>query len=227
MRIAMESLVEGAARATGTVVVIDVFRAFTCAAVAFARGARRIVMVDGVERALELKQAGVGEICIGEHRGRKPDGFDFPNSPALLEAADLRGRTLIQATSNGTAGLAAAVGADRLYAGALVNAAATARAIRAADPAIVTLVAMGQYGETRADEDELCACYLRALLRGRNPDADALQLLLSSLLLEPPADLVARGDYHARDREIAMRTNGFDAAIQVIRRDGLLIAQPT
>ena len=104
----MESLVAGAARATGAVVVIDVFRAFTCAAVAFAGGARRIVMADGVERALALKQAGLGEICIGERRGRKPDGFDFPNSPALLEAADLRGRTLIQATSNGTAGLAAA-----------------------------------------------------------------------------------------------------------------------
>jgi adenylate cyclase len=41
--------VEGAARATGTVAVIDVFRAFTTAAVALANGASGIIMVSTVE----------------------------------------------------------------------------------------------------------------------------------------------------------------------------------
>ncbi len=39
MEIRIESLIEGAARASGTVAIIDVFRAFTTAAVAFANGA--------------------------------------------------------------------------------------------------------------------------------------------------------------------------------------------
>ncbi len=52
MKIAIQSLLEGAVRATGTVAVIDVFRAFTTAAVALANGASKIVMVGTVEEAL-------------------------------------------------------------------------------------------------------------------------------------------------------------------------------
>src|ERR1700692_3457743 len=52
MEISIQSLLEGATRATGTVAIIDVFRAFTTAAVALANGASRIVMVSTVEEAL-------------------------------------------------------------------------------------------------------------------------------------------------------------------------------
>ena len=38
MKISIQSLREGASRATGTVAIIDVFRAFTTAAVALANG---------------------------------------------------------------------------------------------------------------------------------------------------------------------------------------------
>ena len=48
MRVQIESLIEGARRAEGVAVIIDVFRAFTTAAVAFSRGARQIVLVAGV-----------------------------------------------------------------------------------------------------------------------------------------------------------------------------------
>jgi len=46
MEIRLASLTSGAAAAVDTRVIIDVFRAFTTAAVAFSRGARRIIMVD-------------------------------------------------------------------------------------------------------------------------------------------------------------------------------------
>ena len=38
-------------------------------------------MVRTVEDALALREAGIGQICMGEVRGRAPDGFDFGNSP--------------------------------------------------------------------------------------------------------------------------------------------------
>jgi 2-phosphosulfolactate phosphatase len=47
-------LSEGATRATGTVAIIDVFHAFTTAAVALANGASRLVMVSTVEEGLAL-----------------------------------------------------------------------------------------------------------------------------------------------------------------------------
>src|SRR5580700_1520416 len=90
MDIAIRSLLEGAAEAAGAVAVIDVFRAFTTAAVALANGASAIVMVETVEEALALRDAGAGGMCMGEVGGRRPPGFDFGNSPAELAAAELR-----------------------------------------------------------------------------------------------------------------------------------------
>src|SRR5215469_8091187 len=52
MEISIYSLFEGAEWATGSVAVIDVFRAFTTAAVALANGASSIVMVRSVDRLL-------------------------------------------------------------------------------------------------------------------------------------------------------------------------------
>jgi hypothetical protein len=63
------SLLDGAQRATGTIAVIDVFRAFTTAAVALANGANRIGMVSSVEEALTLRATrGMGQICMCEVR---------------------------------------------------------------------------------------------------------------------------------------------------------------
>ena len=61
MEIRIESLLEGAKRAKGTVVIVDVFRAFTTAAVALARGADRIVMVAEIDEARRLR-AGLAEV---------------------------------------------------------------------------------------------------------------------------------------------------------------------
>ena len=96
MEISIYSLLEGATRATGSVAVIDVFRAFTTAAVALANGASRIVMVPTVEEALALRDAGIGAVCMGEVRGRAPDGFDFGNSPFEISIVDFHGNTIIR-----------------------------------------------------------------------------------------------------------------------------------
>ena len=226
MEIRLASLTSGAEAAVGTTVIIDVFRAFTTAAVALSRGAQRIVMVDSLDKALALRSSSVGDYCIGERDSTKPPGFDFGNSPAELERAEVAGKTLIQTTSNGTAGINAAHGADRIYAGAFVTAEATVRAILRHAPAIVTLVAIGRRNGTfRADEDELCALYLRARLEGRQPDVAAVRGLLASM---PPPNpkLVAEGAYDLKDRETAAQVDAMKLVITVRREGRLLIAEP-
>ena len=118
-----------------------------------ARGAAKIIIVSNVEDALALRSEGVGHLCMGEVGGRSPFGFD-----ALQ--ANVQGMTVIQRTSAGTQGLMAAKYATQRYAGALVTAKATARAVLRHSPAQVMLVAMGEDGVLRADEDELCAIHL-------------------------------------------------------------------
>jgi 2-phosphosulfolactate phosphatase len=98
------------------VAVIDVFRAFTTTAVALANGASSIVMARSVGRAPALREAGIGQICMGEVRGRAPPGFDFGNSPFEISGVDFGGKTIIQRTSAGTEGIVAASRAKRLFA---------------------------------------------------------------------------------------------------------------
>ena len=163
--ITVVSFSTGAAASHGSVVVIDVIRAFMTAATALARGAETIVMVDDLERALRLRAEGIGRYCMGERGGEKPEGFDFGNAPGDLAAADLAGTTIIQTTSNGTRGIAAAAGAGAapIYAGAFATAEATAKALLAEpSDAPITLAAMGYLDRLRTEEDEVCALYLRS-----------------------------------------------------------------
>jgi 2-phosphosulfolactate phosphatase len=86
----------------GAVVVIDVLRAFTTAAYAFAAGATEIYLVSTVEAALQLKSE-KNALAIGEIGGRRPHGFDLSNSPVLASRADLEGRTLVVASATARA----------------------------------------------------------------------------------------------------------------------------
>jgi 2-phosphosulfolactate phosphatase len=66
----------------------------------------------------------------------------------------------------------------RLYAASLVTAEATVRALLSGLPGQITLVAMGDNGVKRTDEDELCAIHLRNRLEGRAGDEDAIRRLI-------------------------------------------------
>jgi len=66
MEISIHSLLEGATRATGTVAIIDVLRAFTTAAVAFANEASRVVMVPLRRGSIGAPSCQIGQICTGE-----------------------------------------------------------------------------------------------------------------------------------------------------------------
>jgi 2-phosphosulfolactate phosphatase len=221
----MGSLLGGARDASGTAIIIDVFRAFTTAAVAFSRGASKIILVAEVEEALDLRASGKGDLCMGEVSGMRPEGFDFGNSPFELSTADIDGKTLIQSTRAGTVGVVAASNADRIYAGSLIIAEATTDAVLRDAPDVVTIVAMGAEGVIRADEDEQCALYMRNLLQGRHPDRDAVKaLVLAGGESQKYAD-PAQPHFHPEDRDAALRVDEIPFAIEVSAEAGLLVAR--
>jgi 2-phosphosulfolactate phosphatase len=216
MDISIYSLLEGATRATGVVAVIDVFRAFTTAAVALANGATRIIMVSSVEEALALRDAGIGQICMGEVRGRAPEQFDFGNSPFEIGGVDFSSKTIIQRTSAGTQGVvAAATRAHRLYAASLVTADATVRAMLAGKPEQISIVAMGGEGLKRTDEDEVCAIHLRNRLEGRLGDREAVRRLILAGGEVARFHDPTRPHLHPEDVEIAVAVDRYDFAIRV------------
>lgn len=224
-KIEITSLMSGACEASGVVIIVDVFRAFTTAAIAFSRGARRIVLAESVESALELRGRGIGTMCIGELLGRTPDRFDLGNSPTMMADADVDGKTLIQLTTNGTAGVLAANDAERIFAASLVCADATVEIVNAAAPERITIVAMGRQG-VRSDEDEICALYLRSRLEGRWPDREALSRFAATTVPLPSSAILQSGHYNARDREIALSVGTIPTALEVVRLHGLITLEP-
>lgn len=226
MQIKLFSLIEGAAEATGSAIIIDVYRAFTTAAVAFQQGADCIILVDNPQKALGLKKRGTGDFCMGEIGGVKVPEFDFGNSPYEVSQVDLHGKTLVQSTSAGTKGAVAARGADKIYVAGLINAAATAQAILKYAPTVASVVAMGRNGVYRSDEDELCALYLRNLLLGCQPDRRAVSSLVLSAHESLKFDDPQKPHFDPRDRDIALAVDSIDLAIRVRPEDGLLVARP-
>jgi 2-phosphosulfolactate phosphatase len=210
--------VAGAQAAAGIAVVIDVFRAFSAACYAFAAGARSIIPVAELEAALLIKQQHGDCLLVGERYGRPLPGFDHGNSPTELQAAALRGRTLIQTTHAGTQGLVHVnVAAQEVITGALVNAAAIVRYIRRHRFANVTLVRMGKQASERCAEDDACAELIAARLRGHEPN---VRDITAQLRASPSAQRFfdpAQPWLPATDFELCTRVDCFDFVLRLDR----------
>lgn len=183
-------------------------------------------MVQTVEETLALRAAESGAICMGEVRGQAPGALDYGNSPFEIATVDLRGKTIIQRTSAGTQGIVAtSIRADRLYAASLVTAEATVRALLSGSPGEVAVVAMGDNGTIRTDEDELTAIHLRNRLEGRPGDKQAVrQVILAGGEVRRFYD-PARLGHRPEDVEIALDIDRYDFAIRVHYEDGRPVAR--
>jgi 2-phosphosulfolactate phosphatase len=175
MQIVIESLIEGAKRAKGLTVLIDVFRAFTVAAYVMNNGAKEIIPVDELEKAFALKKSNQDYVLMGERKGLKVEGFDYGNSPHEIKNIDFTEKTVIMTTSAGTQGIINAKNADEIILGNFVNIQSTIAYIENTNPPLVTLVALGSSGIEIRDEDQLCAEYIKEKLEGKNPDFNKIK----------------------------------------------------
>jgi 2-phosphosulfolactate phosphatase len=225
MDIKVGSLVRDAREAEGTVVIIDVFRAFTTAAIAFDHGASQITLVAEVEEALALRQQGIGDVLMGEVDGKRPQGFDYGNSPYEVSQVDFTGKSIVQSTRAGTVGVASAGNAGTIYLGSFAVAEATVEAIRRESPTTVWIIAMGDRGRLRSDEDEHCALYLRNLLEGRHPDPDAVRSLVMAGGDTQKFFDESQPQYHPSDVELALQVSRYPFAMKVTRQNGLPVAR--
>ena len=217
-------LIEGAKQADGLVVVIDVFRAFSMECWLYALGAREIRPVGSIEETFAWKQKDAGCVLVGERHGRKIDGCDLGNSPSSINPDLICGRRVIHTTSAGTQGVTNAVHADEIITGSFVNAGAIADYILKKSPDKVSLVCMGKEGLALAEEDELCAVYLKALLTGEEiPDIDDRLKSLRTGGGRHFFDPSLREVFPEKDFWMCIDRDRFDFVLQVRRdRDGLI-----
>ena len=228
MDINILSLSNGAKIAKGITVIIDVYRAFTTQSFAFENGIKDILNVSEIEQALNMREKGFADYCMGEIGGIKPDNFDFGNSPFDLKEKNIKGKTIIHCTMNGTTGAKLASNADLILGGALINAKATVDYIKLQKPEIVSLVAMGARSsnvEKRTEEDELCAIYMKSLLEETPIQPEAIVKVIDSCKESKKFEDTLQLQYPLFDKLQALRINEFDHAILLERSGDYLVSK--
>ena len=135
------------------VVAIDVLRATTAICTAFQHGAEKLIPVSTIEEARDYKLQGY--MVGAERNGQIVDGFDFGNSPYSYMGADIKGKTLVLTTTNGTKAINRAAKTHEVYVGALVNLDAIIKLL-IDNPTDVLLLASGWQGKFNL-EDSICA----------------------------------------------------------------------
>jgi len=103
------------------VVVVDVLRATSSMCIAFEKGIEKLIPVSTVEEALEYRNGDSGYILVAERNGKPVKSFDFGNSPQVYLDMDVKGRTVIMTTTNGTKSINIAKKDHDVVVGSLLN----------------------------------------------------------------------------------------------------------
>ncbi|MYS85391.1 2-phosphosulfolactate phosphatase [Embleya scabrispora] len=203
-------------------VVVDVMRAFTVAAWAFAQGAKEIVLAESPAEALALKVRHPDWVTLKD--GPPAPGFDAVNSPGLLRSIDLGGRTVVQKTTAGTVGALAVKEAPLVLCAGFVVAEATARLLRTRGSDSVTFVVTGDDG--RADEDLACAQYIAR--RATEAETDATEFLRRAAASRAAAELAegVRQGVHPDDVALCLELDRFPFAMVATSEDSLMVLRP-
>ncbi|MBM2844923.1 MAG: putative 2-phosphosulfolactate phosphatase [Bacteroidetes bacterium] len=87
-----------------TVVVVDVLRASTSIITALHNGAKEIIPVTTVERAVKISGNLFGDYVLrgGERNGKIIEGFNLGNSPADYSEDKVKGKAIIFSSTNGS-----------------------------------------------------------------------------------------------------------------------------
>jgi 2-phosphosulfolactate phosphatase len=104
------------------VVIIDVFRATSTIAAALHNGARSVIPVDSVPKAIEISR-NIDGIAAGERDGMIAEGLQHGNSPLEYAPEFIENRVLVLTTTNGTRLLQMALdrSADTIISGSFPN----------------------------------------------------------------------------------------------------------
>ena len=101
------------------VVVLDVLRATSAICTAIEHGVKEIIPVATVEEARELQAKGY--IAAAERGGQIVEGFDLGNSPYSYMDPQLKGKSVVLTTTNGTKAIDMARSKETVVVGALNN----------------------------------------------------------------------------------------------------------
>ena len=231
IKMSMETRIEDlrdlkAAPDADAVVVIDVLRAFSTAAVALDRGAREIYPVLEVAEAFGRRQRDPDLVLMGETDCLPVEGFDLGNSPVEASKFSFQGCRAVQRTTAGTRGLVTCSDAGSLWAASFLVASSTVAAIRNRGCRKVAFVITGTVHYGSAEEDLACAEWMGGLLRADHPPVEPFlqrvrESVAAATFLDPASPLFAPADV-----DFCAKADLFDFSMRAVRESGALVIRP-
>lgn len=142
------------------IVVIDMFRATSVIVTALNNGCNEVIPYLTVEETIKSARQMKEEEYIlgGERKAIKIDGFNLSNSPLEYTKENVKGKSVLMTTTNGTRTLTKSIGAKRVLIAAMINAKAVAKRLLEINEDVVIINA-GTNGNFSMD-DYICSGYI-------------------------------------------------------------------
>jgi 2-phosphosulfolactate phosphatase len=121
------------------IIVVDVLRATSAICTALHHGVERMIPVAGLDEARKYKD--LGYLVAAERNAVKQEGFDFGNSPFHYMDDQVKGKTIVISTTNGTQAIEAAKDASVIAIGSFLNLSALAEWILPQERDVIILCA--------------------------------------------------------------------------------------
>jgi 2-phosphosulfolactate phosphatase len=154
------------------IIVIDVFRAFTTACYILARSPALYILADKSQVIAKLASFHSNALLIGKPEKHIHLNYDIPNSPTRTKALDINHKTILHRTQAGAKGILQALKQPSciVLAAGFVNANATAHYLKQSRITNITILPMGHEATAPSLEDDICADYIQACLKGKKMD---------------------------------------------------------
>lgn len=187
------------------VVVVDILRATTSIVSALAHGAEAVIPVSSLEEAKALKEQGL--LVAAERDGKIVDFADFGNSAFEFMQDEVKNKTLVFSTTNGTVAVESAKKLGAVLIGAFSNVSPLAQWI--ADKAQQVVILCSGWKNTFCLEDTIFAgALIEKLLEHRqyriNCDSAHAALDLWHTARHDPAGYVEKALHRQRLRELGV-----------------------
>lgn len=229
MEIKVLHLLEGAKKAVGLTVIIDVFRAFSTACYLFSRGAKSIIITDSIKEARYLKNNNNDLILVGERNGKKIKDFDFGNSPSRIIQNEFKNKNIVLTTSAGTRGIIAAKNSIEIVTASFLNADSVVNFL--SDYKMrnkkISIVAMGNNGLEKNIEDKLCAEYIYNRLKGKILDKEKI---INKIYNDETSDRFFDKNVKSspkKDLELCLKFNVFNFVLKIKKENKLTYLEKT
>jgi 2-phosphosulfolactate phosphatase len=165
------------------VIVLDILFATTTIVTALEAGATAVIPAEDQHEARRIAAAlPAGEYHIaGEDHLAAIAGFASSLPLELTRAPGFAGKPLVYSTTNGTVALRHSLGADAVYAAALINAQATLDHARAHHPGKpVVIVCAGSAGALNLEDFYAAGCFVALLAGSLDPRRDLSDTALAA-----------------------------------------------